>query len=121
MGCVDKSLRKKLLGIKNLKLEKLVEKAVSTETVDNQANVIEQNGDTGEVCSLGDTGDQDLCALYGKSSGLCFGCGEPGHVIHHPSCPASLLNCKKCGYIGHFAKCCLKKENKGTPIFFIRN
>ena len=103
-GCKDSTLRKNLLGVKNLTLEKLVEKAISFETVNQQANIMEKNcGEVEEVCSLS------------KPSGRCWGCGESGHVIHDQRCPASLKKCRKCSFIGHFHKYC-NKEYKDTKF-----
>ena len=112
-GCRDNSLRKKLLSSKELNFETLVEKAISSEIVDKQASIMErQGGNTGgDICAIYEDSGEDLCAL---TTVQCFGCGEPGHIIHDAKCPASRQSCRKCGFIGHFQKYCRKHDNKGA-------
>ena len=111
-GCRDNSLRKKLLSSKDINLEKLVEKAISSEIVDKQASIMEkQGGNTGgDICEIYEDTGEELCAI---TTVQCFGCGDPGHIIHDAKCPASKISCRKCGYIGHFHKYC-KKYSKGA-------
>ena len=108
-GCVDSDLRKKLLSAAKLEMEQLVEKAVSFESVNKQAKQMEEySGDTSEQVN----------ALGHKPPGKCWGCGESGHVQHDSKCPASLKECRKCGFVGHFYRYCDKdnKKNKGRVI-----
>ena len=92
-GCRDNSLRKKLLSSKDINLEKLVEKAISSEIVDKQASIMEkQGGNTGgDICEIYEDTGEELCAI---TTVQCFGCGDPGHIIHDAKCPASKISCR---------------------------
>ena len=49
---------------------------------------------------------------HGQQNGGCFRCGSHEHLKADPSCPAKNETCKKCGWIGHYAKCCRTRRNK---------
>ena len=104
--CDSSSLRKKLLSDKELSLDKLIDISSTMEVVDHQSKVMEKETDhnmSGEVYAVRGKGE----AFKG-----CYGCGQSGHRMHDPQCPARGIKCYACNGIGHYATYC--KYNRGS-------
>ena len=93
---------KKILGTKELMLEKAIEIATSYEAIEKGSKEMQGNSPTNEV-----TGK-----LHWKiSCKTCYRCGRGGHTPN--ICRFKVLTCHKCGKVGHIANACKTKTIAG--------
>lgn len=105
-------LKKKILE-KERTLDEVIELCQIFEQINNQSsvmnaysNVATQSGSALSVSRI----DFQNRERNGRK-GSCQRCGRFDH-INIQSCPAKELKCRKCGFQGHFAKCCKTNYNK---------
>lgn len=117
--CISHRLRRKLLEIKDLTLEKLRQTAQAMEFADYQAQVME--GKDPQQSSENQTSSVNRIQHKNKhmTNPICYACGRRGHIKKDPGCPALKRSCNKCGNVGYFEKMCKtgnsNKHSKRKP------
>jgi len=113
---VSNELRKRLLEKDNLELDEISNVAKMLEAVtvqSNQLNKIEV-----EVNRIKrhfkKQGENTNKYEENRTSIACYKCASPDHLRNDPDCPALNRECKRCGCIGHFGKCCRTRQKKGS-------
>ena len=132
--CRSKELRKKLLQIDNVSLDKVLQVARQMELVDVQAKEMEPeprddtSKDVRRITSGGRSGrgrggrgrawghpqrdqqrDPQRDPQRDRHRQTCMRCGRFGHTAADVSCGARTRKCNKCTRVGHYAKMCKSK------------
>ena len=131
-GIRDDKVREKLLGVKDLNLEKTIETLrISQAIKDMASHIADEPTATSTVNAVGQkklkdketrelTKDKEQRGHNQKnlrnftpSFKVCKYCGKK-HEFKRGMCPAAEKKCKKCGKKGHFAKVCLSTKTVHT-------
>ena len=114
--CRSPEVRKALLKVKELTLQKAIEKARNIEAVARDMGTISDRGPESDVPG------QDFNAIQGsrreqmiQSKFSCLRCGG-GHKANDVICPAVKARCHKCKNIGHYKKYCLRKSTSTNVV-----
>ena len=114
------TVRRKLLGKKNLTLTKVPEVARAMEAVDLQAKQMgEQREEPLSVHkvvqkSLSKSSKQPNKTNKKSGKGRCYRCGQEGHYGRDKCYPARQAECSKCKMVGHYAAVCKTKTRGGA-------
>ena len=113
--CLSSRLRRRLLREPELTLEKTIEIGRSFEASERQASQMEADSLKTTESNLGVNAirSQNKVPTFpasttqtGRSSIVCYCCGNAGHRAKDPRCPAEGMSCNNCHKRGHFARVC---------------
>ena len=136
-------LRRRLLSEDNLSVHRLVEITSSAELAEMQAAAIEKTDPVERLSRLQMSQnrkypeqrkqyqeqrnpsrkypEQTSRREYGKERWrdtgrkfACYGCGDEGHRVGDPVCPAKGKQCKKCNRYNHFESYCFTQKEEGS-------
>ena len=125
VGILDKRLSERLQMDSNLTLTTVTEKVVQAEQVHSQQSVVQaQNSDVSSVeIKNKNTKPSHVNNSYNKkpnqnknsrNTKACMRCGFSQHA--NQTCPALNADCKNCGKLGHYSRCCrsVGKNDRGN-------
>ena len=111
--CLSSRLRRRLLREPELTLEKTIEIGRSFAASERQASQMEADSLKTTNSNLGVNAirSQNKAPTFpasttGRSSIVCYCCGNAGHRAKDPRCPAEGMSCNNCHKCGHFARVC---------------
>ncbi|XP_058117220.1 uncharacterized protein LOC131259677 [Anopheles coustani] len=109
IGVLNKRLQHKLLERQEGSLERVIETCKTFEATSDNKQILEQKSNLLEVKGVQQPeGERQIAAINKR---LCFKCGGAFNQNHRSSCPATNVACYRCGSVGHFSKCCRRKNN----------
>ncbi|XP_065073012.1 uncharacterized protein LOC135697317 [Ochlerotatus camptorhynchus] len=122
----DVSLKRKCLE-KDFNFKEIVAIGRTHESVQIQMSDLDnRNGNLQKVSAVEtEANEESILKVRSKLGGprrfRCFRCNGR-HDSKDPSCPAKSLECRSCGQVGHFSRCCFLKRKKtnGQPSQYNR-
>ncbi|KAL1488080.1 hypothetical protein ABEB36_015448 [Hypothenemus hampei] len=92
-----------------INLNTIIAEANSLETIERQ--LLELNGKP--LTTPNDVNTISTRNNNNTSVQKCYRCGFEGNQMHH-QCQAKTVICHKCNRIGHYARCCLRKQDNDS-------